>query len=297
MGRRCTFDKTQILPLLRTGLTLTEIAHRLGVDRGVVVGKRLYASTPPDQHKELRALVVQNLGAARKRTAQVLRDRAAPALSNATTLRRMYFDEGLSQAQIANTLHVSRKCVEKAFKRHAIRALRGPRAVGWRTINHTRSVHRQNWEGAVRIVRARDRVCRCCGASENLSVHHLVPWVICATHHPAYLILVCACCHNVLEQRLGAVMKRYGVPDGYVFGSNEPLPEPVQTMLRSANERVQFTISCLDAQTQPLVPSDVTIKPLNPVESQPAAAETQYVDLVSVRLQLFDWVRAVRACD
>lgn len=57
-----------------------------------------------------------------------------------------------------------------------------------------------NWKRISQEIRVRDNhTCQCCGAKENLHVHHKVPYRLTRDNTPKNLITLCNRCHKKLE--------------------------------------------------------------------------------------------------
>jgi 5-methylcytosine-specific restriction endonuclease McrA len=51
------------------------------------------------------------------------------------------------------------------------------------------------WQKRAALIRRRDRVCRHCGSTQRLSVHHIIRPCNGGTDHPDNLVLLCGKCH------------------------------------------------------------------------------------------------------
>jgi len=60
---------------------------------------------------------------------------------------------------------------------------------------------RPEWEGIVKVVKARDKhSCKSCGIKVGLTVHHILPRSEGGTDYPPNLITLCGFCHDEIEE-------------------------------------------------------------------------------------------------
>ena len=183
------------------GLTITDIANEVGCSWKAV-------SRAFDRHG------IEN------RWSTDLSDDAAATLEDEAELRRLYFDEQMSQIDIAEVLDVDQGTVSNWFNRHGIEARSQSDITGTLHPRYNPDaephVYDKKWRRVRETVIERDGAeCRGCGIGRDehrakhgmdLDVHHITPQhEVDNKYDIENLITMCRSCHITEEQSDGGV--------------------------------------------------------------------------------------------
>lgn len=118
--------------------------------------------------------------------------------------RRMYLEDELPLAAVAERIGMSPEAVRKAFRRYGV-PLRSRANVGARNGRYRDGSEARMYRGAVE-----KRQCERCGTAERLGVHH------CNGDHydnrPDNLSVLCVSCHSSVHKAAWWAAKKAGLP-------------------------------------------------------------------------------------